>query len=81
MNRLLKTEITEERPDQKLEVARRFQNLRGQCSVRMTQARLSGATETEMRQRGSYLTGFRLWFRPAKIFAGSGAPPPDEKSI
>jgi hypothetical protein len=24
--------------------------------------------------------GFRLWFRPAKIIAGSGAPPPEEKS-
>jgi len=22
--------------------------------------------------------GFRLWFRPAKIIAGSGAPPPEE---
>ena len=24
--------------------------------------------------------GFRLWLRPAKIIAGSRAPPPDEKS-
>ena len=24
--------------------------------------------------------GFRLWLRPAKITAGSGAPPPEEKS-